>query len=96
MQNLLMIARLRALAHDAYITELTQKGDELRFVMYEKQQIDTTKIDGMLKDYRGRLKFKIDTNPYFLYTRPRVSKNESDDILRTVRELLEAIGKLAA
>ena len=94
-QNLLMIARLRALAHDAYITELTQKGDELRFVMYEKAQIDTTKIEGMLKDYRGRLKFKIDTNPYFLYTRPRVSKNESDDILRTVRELLEAIGKLA-
>ena len=95
-QNLLMIARLRALAHDAYITELTQKGDEIRLVMYEKAQIDTTKIDGLLKDYKGRLKFKIDTNPYFLYTRPRVSKNESDDILRTVRELLEAIGKLGA
>ncbi|WP_283682394.1 transcription-repair coupling factor [Parablautia sp. Marseille-Q6255] len=93
-QNLLMIARLRALAHDAYITELTQKGEEIRLVMYEKARIDTTKIDGLLREYRGRLKFKIDTNPYFLYTRPRVSKNESDDIFRTVRELLEAVKKL--
>ncbi|HIR75983.1 MAG TPA: transcription-repair coupling factor [Candidatus Choladousia intestinipullorum] len=90
-QNLLMIARLRALAHSAYVTELTQKGDEIKIVMYEKAKIDTTKIDGLLKAYKGRLKFKADANPYFLYVKPRVSGKGSDDIIQVVKGLLEDI-----
>lgn len=95
-QNLLMIARLRAIAHEAYITELTQKGDEIKIVMYEKAQIDTTKIDGLLKQYKGRLKFKIDTNPYFLYVRPRVGKKENENVIQTVKELLDALQTLSS
>ncbi len=56
-QNLLSIARLRALAHDAWIVELAQKGNEIRIQMYERAQIDVSKIDSLLKDYKGRLKF---------------------------------------
>ena len=95
-QNLLMIARLRAIAHEAYITELTQKGDEIKIVMYEKAQIDTTKIDGLLKQYKGRLKFKVDTNPYFLYMRPRVGKRENENVIQTTKELLDALQALSS
>ncbi len=94
-QNLLQIARLRSMAHDAFITELTQKGDEIRIVMYEKAQIDTTKIDSLLKYYKGKLKFTIDKNPYFTYVRPRRGQKETDDVLRLGKELVEALLALA-
>lgn len=93
-QNLLAIARLRAMAHEIFISELTQKGDEVKIVLYEKAQIDTTKIDGLLKYYRGRLKFTIDKNPYFTYIRPKKGGKESDDVMTLVRELIGAMGTL--
>ena len=93
-QNLLMIARLRAMAHDDFVSELTQKGDEIKIVMYEKAQIDTSKIDGLLKYYKGKLKFTIDKNPYFTYVRPKKGGREIDDVMQTVKELLAALGTL--
>ncbi len=96
-QNLLAIARMRAEAHDAYITELTQKGDEVKIVMYEKAQIDTTRIDGLLKYYRGRLRFTIETNPYFTYARPKTQApgKEGEGTLQLVQELLAAVRTLS-
>ena len=93
-QNLLMIARLRAMAHEAYVSELTQKGSEIRIVMYEKAQINTAGIDGLLKYYKGRLKFTIDKNPFFTYARPTKAGRETDDVMQTVKELLAALGTL--
>ena len=93
-QNLLMIARLRAMAHDVWLTEVTQKGDEVKLVMYEKAQIDTTKIDSLLKYYKGKLKFMIDKNPYFIYVRPRKGGKEVDDVITCVKELLAAFRTL--
>lgn len=93
-QNLLMIARLRALAHEAYVSELTQKGGEIRIVMFEKAQINTGGIDGLLKYYKGRLKFTIDKNPFFTYARPTKAGRETDDVMQTVKELLAALKTL--
>lgn len=94
-QNLLMIARLRALAHEAYVTELTQKGDEIKITMFEKARIDTTRIDGLLKAYKGRLKFKVDTVPYFLYLRPKTAKKDSETVIQLVKELVDAVRTLS-
>ena len=88
-QNLLTVARLKAEAHRLYITELNQKGNELWFVMYEKAQINTQAMDGLLKKYKGELKFVMDTPPYFLYKELRKKKNDTVDILALVGELLE-------
>jgi transcription-repair coupling factor (superfamily II helicase) len=93
-QNLLMIARLRAMAHEVYVTELTQKGSEIKIVMYEKAQVDANKIDGLLKCYKGRMKFVIDTNPYFLYTIPKINGRESENAIELVKNLLGALGTL--
>ena len=93
-QNLLSIAWLKAMAHENYLTELTQKGDEIRFVFYEKARVDAGKIDGFLKDYRGKMKFTVDANPYFTYLKPRKSGRDNEDILTLVREILERMREL--
>ncbi len=90
--NLLRAASLRAAAHRLYITDLTQKGNELKLVMYEKPKIRTENIDPLLKYYRGRLKITVAPKPYFTYTLP----NTAQDILQTVQELLAAMEVLSA
>ncbi len=65
-------------------------------VLYEKAQINTAGIDGLLKRYRGRLKFTIDKNPYFLYIRQKKGNREVDNVLDTVRDLLADMERLLA
>ena len=93
-QNLLSIAWLKAMAHEIYVTELTQKGDEIRFVLYEKAMIDASRIDSFLKEYKGKMKFTIDTNPYFTYKKPRKGGRDNEDVLLLVRGILENMKKL--
>lgn len=66
-QQLLTIAALKSLAHSVYVTAVEQKGEELRFTMYEKAKIDPQKIPGLLNDYKKDLIFRAEEPPYFLY-----------------------------
>ena len=93
-QNLLSIARLKAEAHRAFITEVTQKGDAIRIVMYEKTQADPKKIEQLVQRYQGKLKFVIEANPYFVYTKPRKSAKDNKDVLELTKELIEGIAGL--
>lgn len=93
-QNLLAIALLKAIAHETYVMDLSQKENEIRFVLYEKARIDVGKIGDFLKEYKGRMKFTVDTNPYFTYLKPRKGGRENEDVLILVRELLENMRKL--
>ena len=93
-QNLLSIAWLKAMAHQVYVTELTQKGNEIRFVLYEKAMIDASKIDGFVKEYGGKMRFIVDPVPCFLYSKPRKGGRDNEDVLLLVREILESMKKL--
>ena len=86
-QNLLSIARLKANAHRAYVTEISQKGDFVKIVMYERTPVDPVKMEAMIKRYLGRMKFVIDTNPYFVYSKPRKSAKDNGDILSLAEEI---------
>lgn len=88
-QNLLKIANLKAMAHNAFVVELSQKGDFIKFTMFERAQVDAIKIEEMLKGYNGKLKFTVDTNPYFIYSKPRKSTRDNEDILSVVRDILD-------
>ena len=57
-QQLLHVAALKGLAHAAYVTAVEQKGEDIRFVMYEKAKIDPGKIPGMLNGYGRDLIFR--------------------------------------
>ena len=94
-QNLLSIARLKAEAHQAFITEVTQKGDFIKLVMYEKTQADPKKIEQMVQKYQGKMKFVIDARPYFLYTKPRKSAKDNKDVLELTREMIEDIAGIS-
>ena len=65
--NLLAIARLKAMAHQAYITEIKQLQGEIRITLYENAQMDPAGIPPLVAKYRRQLQFKPDKSPKFLF-----------------------------
>ena len=94
-QQLLHIALLKALAHQAYVISVEQKGDVIKFIMYEKAMVKVEKIAPMIETYKGILKFTVDTNPNFTYKKLAKNKKEKDeDILELVKNVLNSIKTL--
>ena len=88
-QNLLTIARLKAKAHSVYVSDIVQKGNELKLTMYEKAKVDPAKIPGLLEAYAPFLKFTMDTkNPYFSYMLKGNSREKTQDVLVILEKLL--------
>ena len=65
--NLLAIARLKALAHQTYITEIKQTSRECRITLYENAKINPAGIPPLMEKYRRSLQFKNDQTPKFLF-----------------------------
>lgn len=65
--NLLAIAKMKAIAHQAYVTEIKQTGKEIRITLYEKAKINPAGIPALMDKYRRRLQFKTDKEPKFLF-----------------------------
>ena len=94
-QQLLVIASLKSLAHSVYITAVEQKGEEIRFTMYEKAKINPSGIPKLLDSYKNNLIFRAEDTPYFLYCRKvRNKKSNPENVLDTVRRILEDFKKL--
>ena len=94
-QQLLVIASLKSLAHSVYVTAIEQKGEEIRFTMYEKAKIDPSGIPKFLDSYKNDLIFRAEEPPYFLYCRKgRNKKSNTENVLDTVRRSLEDLKKL--
>ena len=92
-QNLLAVANLKAMAHRAWLTEIAQKGDQIRFTMFERAKADPAGIELLVKESKGKMKFVIDTNPYFIYMKPRKNGKDNEDVLTLVRSLTEKMIK---
>lgn len=94
-QQLLVIASLKSLTHSVYVTAIEQKGEEIRFTMYEKAKIDPSGIPKFLDSYKNDLIFRAEEPPYFLYCRKgRNKKSNTENVLDTVRRILEDLKKL--
>ncbi len=94
-QNLLVIARLKYMAHSVYVREVSQKGEELKLVMYEKAPINPVRIPQLLDVKKPYLKFTADVNnPYFTYVLNANSREKSRDIVEILRDLLEMMAFL--
>ena len=94
-QQLLVIASLKSLAHSVYVTAIEQKGEEIRFTMYEKAKIDPSGIPKFLDSYKNDLIFRAEEPPYFLYCRKgRNKKSNTENVLDTVRRILEDLKQL--
>ena len=65
--NLLAIAKMKAMAHQAYVTEIKQTGKEIRITLYEKAKLNPAGIPALMDKYRRRLQFKTDKEPKFIF-----------------------------
>lgn len=84
--NLLSIALVKSLAHNAWITEISCMERNIKITMYRGARVDTDKIPILIQKYNGKMIFKPDANPYFLYD---VGKKITD--MEEYRKLLQGI-----
>ncbi len=69
-QNLLKVALVKSMAHDTFLTELAQKGQELQFTFWAKAPMDVEKIGPFMGKYKRRLRFVAGPRSYFTYALP--------------------------
>lgn len=93
--NLLRIAKIKVKAHQVYIKDIAQKGNEIRFVLYERAKIDVAKIPVLAEAYKSRLKFTPDAKgPYFTLLLRNNSRNEGADEIKIVEDFLSDAGSI--
>lgn len=86
--NLLEIALLKAKAHDAYITAIVEKANQMRITMFPQAKVATDKIPDLLAAYQGKLRFVPETTPYFVY------QQKEEPLLRQLSELVNEMQKI--
>lgn len=87
--NLLAIANMKALAHDAYMTEVKQSGTSIRLTMYQRARINPAGIAPLVALYPGRLQFKSGEKPCFLFEIKSKTVEEISTLLEQIRMLSE-------
>ena len=88
--NLLNVARLKALAHEAYVTELSVKKDGFTMVMYPQAEIRSEEIPDLIVKERGQLRFIRGKDPRFVFQ----SRERHADCGAMLKKAEELIGKL--
>ncbi|MDO4649659.1 MAG: transcription-repair coupling factor [Eubacteriales bacterium] len=86
--NLLAVAQLKATAHQAYVTEIKQIGEQIRITLYENAKLDPSGIPDLIQKYRRRLQFKADKEPKFLF-------QPEGDVIYSLMEFCRELGALA-
>lgn len=95
-ENLLKISALRALAHQAYATEVTINRQEVRIDMFPKARLNTEKMSELVSAYKGSLRVQMGEVPCFLY-QERSSKNkDSSFMVEKAEEILKQLADMAA
>ena len=88
-ENLLLIARLKSMAHKSYFTEVAQKADVLKFTLYEKAKLDVAKLPEFVAAYGSDLKFTADAKaPYFSYYIRKNSREKNKDVFEWLERFL--------
>lgn len=90
-ENLLSIALIKAMAHKAWITEISNMGTQLKFVMYREAKIDVARIPEVVDKYKYKMKFVTDAAPYFQYTMDK----STNDIKEYKQIILDIIGDIS-
>lgn len=91
--SLLRVARLKALAHAVYITEIKQTGSLIKLTMFERARINPEKIPELITRYKSTLKFNMAENPYFTFDLKNGSVAKKRDVLDVVEELISQMRK---
>ena len=90
-ENLLKIASIRALAHQAYVTEVVINRQDVRLTMYQKAKLQVDKIPDMVRSYKGDLKLVPGDVPSFHYIDRRNKNQDSLEMMGKAEEILKSM-----
>ena len=90
--ELLRLARLKALAHKAYVTELTVKKDSIRIMMHPRADINVNAIPELIENERGKLRFIRGKDPKFIYTDTK-PHSDCEAMLKKAEEIIKKLKK---
>ena len=93
-ENLLKIARLRAAAHRAFVTEVFVNRQEVRLTMFPRAELKTEGIPELIGRYKGGLKLVPGETPVFHYIDRRNKNQDSLSMMEKAQELAEALGAI--
>ena len=87
--NLLTIARIKALAHRSYVTEIKQMGKDLKITLYERAKLNPAGFPELMQKYRRGLQFKNEQEPKFILTPIGNLLTALTDFLNELEKLVE-------
>ncbi len=86
--RLLDVARLKAMAHAAYIQEIKYLSDEIRFLIWDGAPVHTEKIDMLLKRYNGKMRIIAAKQPGFSL---KASKTIQEELISVAEKAVNDI-----
>ena len=67
---------------------MAQKGDEIRFTLFERAKVNPSKIPDFVARYEGMLKFYADKRlPYFAY-RLKMNSRQKESVTEIIDKIL--------
>ncbi|MBE0465991.1 MAG: transcription-repair coupling factor [Candidatus Desulforudis sp.] len=89
-QNLLAVARIRAMARGLKVRSVNSQGRFCRFVMGEGHPLDGNRLVAAAARYPGRLRFKDEETGFEIWLKLEQPRDEAD----TIREIQAFIGNI--
>lgn len=94
-ENLLLIASVKALAHSTGVTEVNINRQEARITMFRQARIDVTGIPELISRYRGDLKLRPGDAPEFMYLDQRNKNKDCQRMIEKTQEILRGLKELS-
>lgn len=92
-ENLLLIATIKTLAHDAYLLEIKEEGSKIRFEMNPKAPVKVEMVQDMVKSYGREMRMQLVGNPCFLLDVSKMPKRQRvervKEVVKSIRDLIE-------
>ncbi len=93
-QQLLRVALIKAKAHRAYIEEIAETKEGVRFIVNKDAPVDTERISGLLSKYRGSLRVLLGGKNGFTYSERRKEAKNAFRQLDTIEDVVKDIAEL--
>ena len=84
LENLIEIARIKELCRKENVVKISQKRDRILFY-YNKDKMDMSKIDGLIKKYELRIKFSTGIEPYITL---QLENSNDKELIEQIKEFL--------
>lgn len=89
--NLIQLALLKGIAHEAYVTEIKGNRVQVKIMMNPKAPVRIEKIEPLVQKYRNQLKFTAGNAPFFTYVSREKGGEDAEKLINSMKLLLNEI-----